>query len=120
MTKLTFKEVRKAIKNGEVTLVTPTGELKQILAFNSSGTGLIVEPRNGHVSVLDEETISNCTIKPNTKKYWIWAYKTPHSKQWRTTTEYINDDFRDTRDDFCATFASATDKRKLLYTEQEF
>lgn len=121
MSKLTYKEVKEAMKNGEVTLVNTDGGLVRVLAFTHKLNTLVTESEGGVVLLRREDEISDWTIKPNTKKYWLWAYKEKGKKLLRTTNEYYDDEYRDSSG-FLSRELSSNDtyKKKLLYTEIEF
>ena len=79
--KLTFEKIKEEMKKGEVILEDTQGLLRKVLIFAANDLKMVTEivseksPSKGSVGTWDESDIEYWTIKPKTKKYWVWAYE---------------------------------------------
>ena len=123
--KLTFKQIKEEMKKGEVILEDTEGLLRKVLIFTTNNATLVTEivsegsASNGSVGTWGESDIEYWTIKPKTKKYWLWAYEEYKHTPLYYTDKFYGEDFRDTRGVLSNTLANSNFKTKLLHTEVE-
>ena len=123
--KLTFEKIKEEMKKGEVILEDTEGLLRKVLIFAANDLKMVTEivseksPSKGSVGTWDEEDIEYWTIKPKTKKYWVWAYEEYKHTPLYYTDKFYGEDFRDTRGVLSNTLANSNFKTKLLHTEVE-
>ena len=123
--KLTFEKIKKAMEKGEVILEDTKGLLRKVLIFATNDLTIVTEVvseeslSNGSVYTWNEADIAEWTIKPHTKKYWLWAYTEAKHVPLYVTNKFYDEEYKDSKGNYFTALANSVFKTKLLNTEIE-